>query len=365
MTGLGAVAQAGWRGWGTATAAVSAAWVGFASVVALGVLDLVVRDEPTPRGDDLIYERMADAPFEPHTFPFAFRVLVPTLVHVLPLHHTLGFSLLALLATGGAAAFCFLLLRHFEVPVWLAAALSICLAISPPLLLAGLRQGRNIDPESVLVMFAGAYFIATRRPVALACVVAIGSLTRESALFLVPFAYAFWADRLVDRRALAHVAASAVPALVVYGALRWSVPTVGRTDVPGYGAGLIQGRIDVVRSALQDWPTQLRRLFTIFGPLWIALPFAIRGTRFVRCGFVLVACCAVSMTFALDWGRIALLFAPVVYVAAGVVLARRRDLAVGAVALFVALCLGYAAYMQLHGVQSGIIDTGPPPYPVR
>ncbi len=362
---MNAVLPATVGGWRERSAAFNAGRVAAASVVLLALLDALVRDAPAPRGDDLIYERMADAPFERHTFPFAFRVLVPTIVHVLPLNHTAGFSLLGLLATGASAAFCYLLLRHFDVPIWLACALSLCLAISPPLLLNALRQGRNVDPESLLVMFAGAYYIAQRRPVALAVVLVLGCLTRESALFLVPFAYAAWADRLVDGATLRRVAVAASPALVTYAALRWSVPTVGREQVPGYGAGLIQGRIDVVRQALSDWATQPRRLFTIFGPLWFTLPFALRDAPFVRRGLVLVGCCAVAMTFALDWGRIALLFAPIAYVGAGVVLASRPRLAQIAVASFVALSLAYAVYMQVHGVQSGIIDQGPPPYPVR
>lgn len=364
---MSAFAAAAFGDWRARSTTYNAGRVALASIVLLAVLDALVRDEPTPRGDDLIYERMADAPFGAHTFPFAFRVLVPTIVHVLPFDHTFSFSLLGLLATGASAAFCYLLLRNFDVPIWLACALSLCLAISPPLLLTALRQGRNVDPESVLVMFAGTYYIALRRPVALGVVLVLGCLTRESALFLVPFAYAAWTERLFDGAALRRVAVMALPAIAVYTALRWSVPTVGREQVPGYGAGLIQGRIDVVRSALNDGATQVRRLFTIFGPLWFALPVAIRDVRFVRRGLVLVACCVVSMGFALDWGRIALLFAPVVYVAAGVMLAerRRQRLAVAAVAAFVLLSLTYAVYMQVHGVQSGIIDTGPPPYPVK
>ena len=53
--------------------------VGALAFVAIVILDALVRDEPTPRGDDLIYERMAQDPFATHTFPFAYRVLVPGL----------------------------------------------------------------------------------------------------------------------------------------------------------------------------------------------------------------------------------------------------------------------------------------------
>ena len=48
--------------------------VGALAVVAIVILDALVRDEPTPRGDDLIYERMAQDPFATHTFPAVHRV---------------------------------------------------------------------------------------------------------------------------------------------------------------------------------------------------------------------------------------------------------------------------------------------------
>ena len=51
-----------------------------AALVAILVLDALVVDVSAARGDDLIYELMARAPGDPHTFPFAYRVGVPSLV---------------------------------------------------------------------------------------------------------------------------------------------------------------------------------------------------------------------------------------------------------------------------------------------
>jgi hypothetical protein len=103
-----------------------------------------------------------------------------------------------------------------------------------------------------------------------------------------------------------------------------------------------------------------------FGPLWLAAPFALRDLRYARAGLVLIACCLVAMTFALDWGRIILLAAPVVLVAAAWTLRDRRALAVAAVASLLAMDLGYAIYMEdLGGARDGIIDAAPPPYEVR
>jgi hypothetical protein len=341
-----------------------AALVGLAGLACLLVIDAFVLDQTSPRGDELIYELMARDPFAAHTYPFAYRIGVPTLVHLLPFGHTFSFSLLAWLSSGGAAAVAFVLMRRFGVGRPLAAAMALCLATCPPLVVASLRQGRSVDPESVLVMLAGALAIVDRRPVALGAVVAAGALVRESSLFLAPFAYAFWAERPWDAVVARRVALASLPGVAAYAALRLALPTVGREQVLGYGSAL-GGRIDVLREALGDPWVQARRLASSFGPLWLAAPFALRGLRFARAGLVLVGLCALAMLFAADWGRIVLLAAPVFYVAGAWVLRERAILAALAVASFVAMNVGYAIYMDQSGVQRNIIEGPLPSYPVR
>jgi hypothetical protein len=334
--------------------------VGTAGLVLLLIADAFVRDAGPPRGDDQIYELMAEQPFETHTFPFAYRILVPTLVHLSPLGNTLSFSLLAWIASAASGTVAFVLMRRFAIKPWLAAALALCLVLSPHLLLASIRQGRNFDPETVLVMLAGGLAVADRRPLALGLIVAVGATVRESALFLLPFAYAYWAQRPLDRRAATEVIAAGLPGLAIYAALRAGLPTVGL----GYGSAL-GGRVEIVESVF-DYPfVDLRRIFIAFGPLWLVAPFALMALRYASRGLVLVACCLVGFLFAEDWGRVVLAAAPVIYVAAAYVLNTRRTLALAAVASFVALNLTYAVYMQVHGVESGIINGPLPDYEVR
>jgi hypothetical protein len=110
--------------------------------------------------------------------------------------------------------------------------------------------------------------------------------------------------------------------------------------------------------------TILRRIGIAFGPLWLAAPFALRDLPWARRGLVLVAACVASMTFALDWGRIVFLAAPVIVVAAAWVLNTRPRLAIAAVAAFLAMNVGYAIYMEdFGGAQDGIIDAPPTRYP--
>jgi hypothetical protein len=71
------------------------------------------------------------------------------------------------------------------------------------------------------------------------------------------------------------------------------------------------------------------------------------------------------MTFALDWGRMILLAAAVFHPASAFVVTQRPAWRAPTVIGLVALAIAYAAYMDLSGTQSGIIDSGPPPYPVQ
>jgi hypothetical protein len=331
---------------------------------ALVLLDALVRDEPVPQDDDLIYERMAQEPLEPHTYVFAFRIAVPWLVHILPFDHDTSFSVLAWVMSGASGGVLFLLLDRLGMPRRVSIPLGIVLALSPPLLVASLRQGRNPDPLTILVMVTGTLFIVERRARALALTMFVGALNREAALFLGPFAYAVWAERVWDPAALRRVATATLPAVAAFVALRLAIPTVGREHVPGYGS-LVGGRVDVLREAAIERPLEmLRRLATVFGPLWlVALP-AFRHFWFARRGLVLVALCLVAFTFALDWGRIAALAAPVVYAAAAWTLARHPRWIVPTLAGCALVIAGYAAYMDGPGM-TNLIEAGPPPYPVR
>jgi hypothetical protein len=339
---------------------------GLLAAVALPLLllmDAYVRDSPEPRNDELIYELMAQQPFEPHTFPFAHRFAVPTLVHLLPFDHAFSFSALAWLSTALCGALVYVLLRRFEIDKRLAFALGICIALSPTLFVVSLREGRNVDPESVLVMLAGAIAIFDRRPAVFGAIVLVGCMVREAALFLIPFAYAVWAERLWDPRAAKQTVLAAAPAIAAYVAVRLAVPSLYRERVLGYDS-LLGGRLEVLERAADQPLTILRRIAIAFGPLWLAAPFALRDLPWARRGLVLLAACVASMTFALDWGRIVFLAAPVVVVAAAWVLDTRPRLAIAALAAFLAMNVGYAVYMEdFGGAQDGIIDVPPTRYP--
>jgi hypothetical protein len=333
----------------------TAVWVGVLCLAAVIAAAAVLRHESGLTGDEPFYTRMADHPGGPHNFPYAYRVAVPWLVHALPFSTLVSFTVLAWLGIAASGAVLYALLREFAIDERLAALLSLGFALSPTLLVVVVRNGRSIDPASVLVMLLGALFIVRRQRVALALTLVVGVAVRESTLFLVPFAYAVWADRLFDREALRDVVVTCAVPVVVYLVLRTSIDAVGRQYIPGYSGPFLRARIDILRDA--PWGTELRRLAYTFGPLWLAAPFALRDLRYARWGLIVVALCLAAMTFAFDWGRIIFLAAPVFFVAAAWAVRRRRELALALVIGLFALDLGYGVYLQTYGVQHGI-DSG-------
>ena len=134
-----------------------------------------------------------------------------------------------------------------------------------------------------------------------AITVAVGATIRESALFLIPFAYAYWAARPIDTQALKRTPAAGLPGLAVYVAVRTGVPTTPNR----YGSVR-----SIVESVFDDPKVELRRIFFAFGPLWFAAPFALPDLRYARAGLALFGCCLLGFLFARDWGRVVLLAAP-------------------------------------------------------
>jgi hypothetical protein len=341
-------------------------WVGVLCLAIVLVADALIIDEHGLHGDDLNYERMATDPGAPHNIPYAYRIAVPWLVHVLPFSHTFSFSLLAWLAAGASGGVLYALLRDFDIGSRLSVALAIGLVVSPPMLVVSLRQGRNPDAASVLVLLVGALFIVRRRRIGLALTLIVGVLVRESTLFLIPMAYAYWAEKPIDAAALRDTAAVAALPAIAYAAVRSAITAVGQSYEPGYSGPFFHTRLEMLRKGVQNggWHLQVRRLASVFGPLWLAAPFALRDLRFARAGLVLIALCGVATTYALDWGRVFFLATPVVYVAAAHVVRHRRGWAAAMVAALLALDLGYAVYMQVHGVRHGIDGTSPSTRPI-
>lgn len=320
------------------------------------VVDVIIRHESGLSGDEVFYERMAVHPGGPHNFPYAFRVAIPWLVHVLPFEYVVSFTVLAWLAISASGAALYELLGEFDIEPRLSLGLVMGFVLSPTLFVALVRHGRDIDPASILVLTLGCLFIVRRQRAALALTIFLGVAIRESSLFLIPLAYAVWAKRLIDWNALREAIVVALFPVIAYVVLRTSIDAVGRQYIPGYTGSFLTARIDLVKEALSSGTAslELRRFAYTFGPIWVVAPFALRDLPFARRGLVLVALCVASLTYAFDWGRVIFLAAPVFYVGAAHVLRYRRRLAVATVIALLAVDLGYGIYLQAYGTTHGL-----------
>lgn len=336
--------------------------VGVLCLALAALADAVLRHEKRITGDEPFYLRMAAHPGRPHSFPYAYRVAVPWLVHLLPFSPDTSFSVLALLGIAATGAALYALLAHFEVSVWLAVALAAGCSVSPILLVVLLRHGRSIDPESTLVMVLGTLFIVRRQKLAVAITLLIGVAVKETSLFLVPLAYAVWARRPLDRQAIREVVVVSAASVAAYVVLRTSVSAIGNQYTPGYAGSFLAARAHVLGQVFTG--TQLRRLAYAFGPLWLVAPFALRDVSFARRGLVLVMCCIGALSVSFDAGRVIFIAAPVFYVAAALVVEPRRRLALGLVLVLLAVDGGYALYMQIYGVEHGLDATSRSAIPV-
>ncbi len=331
--------------------------VGLSCLTLAGLADALLKHEHGLSGDEPFYVRMAAHPGAAHSFPYAYRIAVPWLVHVLPFSQVTSFQLLTLVCIGAAGAALCALMREFAIPEWIAWLLALGFAISPNLLVVLLRHGRSIDPATTLVMIVGTLFIVRRRRLSLAITLLIGVAVKETSLLLIPFAYAVWARQLFDRAALRDTALVAVAPVIVYIALHTTISAIGHDYAPGYDSGsFLHARLTVFRQVFSG--VELRRVAYAYGPLWLVAPWALLSLSFARRGLVLIAECVIAMTVSYDAGRIIFLAVPVFYVAAAWVIRDKRRLAAATIVFLFALDIGYAVYMQLHGVQYGL-DTTP------
>jgi hypothetical protein len=114
--------------------------------------------------------------------------------------------------------------------------------------LFALMREFDVDAAASLVIALGTLFIVTRRRAALAVTLLAGTTIHESRLFLVPLAYAVWAQRPIDARALRDLVLVAGLPVVVYLFLRSSIVALGQIYQPGYTGPLLSQRWTMIRN---------------------------------------------------------------------------------------------------------------------
>jgi len=309
------------------------------AVIALSTvlcLGLVLRVTPIPHDqlvDSLSYIAMAERPFTFHTAPYCYRILVPTLASVPP-GQTAAFFLLTLCFVGATGVLVYYLLRTM--------AMSRLVATLGLLMFFGLNWGPRFAffdfrlPDPALFFFATLALLVLMqgRHGYFVLVVTIGVLSKESALFLLPYPYTQYARRVVDVRALRRALLMAIVPVTVLVAVRLLIPaqyhpadllsTIGKNRIEHDMAGFVRA------GTVGTWGVSLLVACSLAGQLgraWFlrSVPFltlvylqpffATNVDRLLVLGFV-----AIIPLAAMGWSRMLVRFGLAPWMAVGYVL---------------------------------------------
>ncbi|HEY7280608.1 MAG TPA: hypothetical protein VID47_03340 [Actinomycetota bacterium] len=185
--------------------------------------------------DHHMYIAMAvHGPFGFHIAPYGWRVLAPALVWAMPFPAQPGFQLVSIVTVWGTGVAVWVLLRRF--------------GFDPPIAIAGLLLYFAVgyatkwtlfdfwltDPLAFLLATCAVLLAMSGRDVAFAVCLALGTMAKESVIFVAPLAYTLRATRPWDRGLAMRTIGATLPAVAVLVALHVGIP--GRNADPAYVA---------------------------------------------------------------------------------------------------------------------------------
>ena len=174
-------------------------------------------------GDHLVYIEMAQRPFEVHAPPYCYRLLIPTIAGFLPFGLAVNFYLLTVLFTIGAGILLYYLLRDLGM-----SSFSSLLGV---VLFYSLNWGAKFVlfdfwlTEPALFFFAilSLLLIIRRHNGWLVPALCLAVLSKESALFLLPFVYTLRARRVFDGPAFLWTVGLSIAPVALFLVLRVTI----------------------------------------------------------------------------------------------------------------------------------------------
>ncbi|MCZ6766964.1 MAG: hypothetical protein O7D32_08525 [bacterium] len=170
------------------------------------------------------YIAMAERPGDAHRRPFAYRLLMPYVAGALPFDLATNFYVLTLLFLLATPVFMYGILRELDASPH-EALLGIALLFSLNWWAKFLAYDFWLT-EPALICFATAslWMMLRGRPLLAGIALGLAVLSKESALFLIPFYYVYKAGKVVDPRALRKTAILAAVPLAVFVGMRLWMP---------------------------------------------------------------------------------------------------------------------------------------------
>ena len=202
------------------------------AALALVCLLFLRTDRMTPANPDFAlpmdhhkYIRMASVGImDFHIAPYAWRVGGPLLARSLPFDLGTNFLLITLASLWGTGVLVYLIARQFGSSrslAFLGMLLYFSLGWTTKYLVYDFWL---VDALSFFMLSLAVYLAARRQALALAVVLALGALVKESIVFAYPLYYALNTGRLVDRRLLLRAVLVVLPSIAVLLTLRSAIP---------------------------------------------------------------------------------------------------------------------------------------------
>jgi hypothetical protein len=224
------------------------------------------------KDDTRHYGLMAEDPSYLPRLPYAFRVLTPTLAHLLPFDTAAGFAVVTLAALWLSALVLYILLRRLGCDRCSATA-GVVLFLGCGATIRLLTTPTYVDGLTYLTELVAFACLAFGRERLFALTLTLGVLNRETALLLVPV-------YLLELRAAGRLSRSDLPraALVVgfplVALLAVAAVKISLAGGPGVALAALETK---PRTFVQNVPSfqDLADIYAVFGAAWLLALFAL------------------------------------------------------------------------------------------
>jgi hypothetical protein len=288
--------------------------VGLGALATLLVMYAIVTERTGLLKDDpRIYTLMAEDPTLLARLPYAFRVLTPLLVYLLPFDPEVGFTLITLAGLWLTGCVLYLFLRRLPLSVG-AAVGGLALFLTGGGTTRALTTPLYVDALTYLTEMLAFYAVLTRREALFGVTLLFGVLNKETLLLLAPvYLLQQRAEGRLKRGDLSRVALVLGPAV-----LALALAVVVKLALGGVFQQGLDALRPMPRTFYQNIPSfqDLADIYTIFGAGWLLALATLRGGQvpaILRYGLAYAALLILQLSVARgDEGRVLSHLLPVV-----------------------------------------------------
>lgn len=252
-------------------------------VLFFSLLFVLVLFLTTPRlsasdpGDHQTYIAMSEDPFSATKPPFAYRIMIPFIVWLVPLNTELAFFLITIASLILLGLVVYLLLKSYvsKIMAFMGVTLFYSLEFGPRFMIYDFWLPDACALLSIMLCFL---LMKHEKPLPFALVFGFGVLCKEITLFVIPVIIMKYVRDRKNHPERYHFVIDLIPGIIFFALARLIIPIIARPD---YDFLLLMQTIGIPR--LQKLPAGLYRYsITPWGLLLFVLPFFAGKNRIIE-----------------------------------------------------------------------------------